>query len=342
MATKFDWNAPLYCNAYIAATIGAEAGIVYERLRWMVQDCKGKKTEFGTLHEDGRWWVDFTYAQLFEYVPIFKSVKALRDVMTKLEKVGLIESKSLPRAKWYTISDLDPTTLTKIVSEPCRKSSAYPDENRHDGVTEIVSDGDENRHPPYNKESESTPKQQSETTTESFSFSQPSTPTTEQKEIIPFILPEDDLMVQKLATLTGVNIEAENKLARQISVTLQGHIREIKRLDPTLKATDFDRYLEYYQLQAPSRPRPTASYMIVGWKGYKTWLNEQQPAAPDVAVGDFLPDTGLFVYALPVYWQQVAQGVEAGWVMDCMTEDGARCQFIKQPDGTFSRAAQAS
>lgn len=341
MATKFDFNAPLYCNAYIAAGISAEAGIVYERLRWMVQDCKGKKTEFGTVHDDGRRWVDFTYAQLYEYLPIFKSVKALRDVMAKLEKAGLIESKSLPRAKWYTISDLDPATLTKIVTVPCQNSSAYPDENRHPIMTKIVTHADENRHPPYNKESESTPKQQSETDTESFySSDQPQPVPVEEKEksILHFPVFEDEL-ISKLAYVLGYSLQGSPKLVKETKVTLAGIARELRTIDPAVKANDLARYLEYYHLQAPSRPRPAVRYVLKGWQGYKDWLGGQAPTYDDTEIGGTIQvgDEWVYVFALPKDWQAIENGVPSGWVLDCISDETRqRVHYTQQPDGTFA------
>lgn len=347
MAKKFDWNAPLYCNAYIAATIGAEAGIVYERLRWMVQDCKGKKTEFGMVHDDGRRWVDFTYAQLYEYLPIFRSVKALRDVMTKLEKAGLIVSKALPRAKWYTISDLDPTTLTKIVSPEtdenrqlsCRNSSGYADENRHDGVTKIVSDGDENRHPPYNKESESTPKQQPEADTESFSSSDLPPVVTEEKEKLQSSMPslesnisnlENEKLIRRFAQIVGKNSLVENTR----TAILQA-IETIRADGQAIETGDLDSYLEFYRLEKRTSYLPSIGFVVNGWPGYKDWLQKRL----EEIIGDTLPGTTDYLQLSRGDWQYI-HGLAGGDTFTCWDERGNETQYIKQPDGTFTRASK--
>lgn len=342
MAKKFDWNAPLYCNAYIAATIGAEAGIVYERLRWMVQDCKGKKTEFGMVHDDGRRWVDFTYAQLYEYLPIFRSVKALRDVMTKLEKAGLIVSKALPRAKWYTISDLDPTTLTKIVSPEtdenrqlsCRNSSGYADENRHDGVTKIVSDADENRHPPYNKESESTPKQQSETTTDSSSSDLPPVVIqhrpVEEEKLTPSAVESLDtevLLIQSLAKLCKVSVK---------DTKLPHIIRQIRETDPQVTPGDFRYFQAYYDVvrdkgvKGDKYTYPFPLYVLNGWVKFKAWWQEH---SEDSILGT-LPGCGESLHMPRWFWVSLDELPVGDGVLS--HRFGQQVFYAKQADGKFT------
>lgn len=172
---------------------------------------------------------------------------------------------------------------------------------------------------------------QTESADSFYSSDQPPAVAQEEKEIIQFPVSSGiDELILKLAHLTGVNVESNNPLARQIQVTLQGNIRDIKRIDPDVKATDFDRFPEYYQLQKPSRPRPTAGYVVVGWKAFKEWLQANQapePVAP-VFVEGTLPGVGK-VYAENYLWNSVAdmRFWESSWLFEAKDESGNEIQF---------------
>lgn len=277
MAKKFDWSAPLYCNPHIAVAVGAEAGIVYERLRWMIQDSKGKKTEFGTIRDDGRRWVDFTYAQLLEYLPIFKTTKSLRDVITKLEKTGLIDSESFIGGKWYTVSDLDPASLTKIVTPEPDKNRLGDDENRHSGLTKNDTPPDENCQPLIYKESETT----SETTSEAVADSSSPTPSApaavveEQEEISksPVVLSEIEVLEKAYRDLCGVWEGSSKAVRAQVKTNLALLLKDA----PHLSAADFEDFKAYYDAVTARKPhpiKPTPNFVTGGWQQFQAWQTQ--------------------------------------------------------------------
>lgn len=343
MTKKFDWNAPLYCNAYIAATIGAEAGIVYERLRWMIQDCVGKKTEFGTLREDGRRWVDFTYAQLIEWLPIFKSTKALRDTITRLEKSGLLESESIEgTTKWYTISNLDPATLTKIVrpdpdenrQTPCLISSDHPDENRQTTLTKNDTPPDENRQTLIYIDTESTPKQQSETTTDSSSSDLPPVVIqhrpVEEEKLTPSAVESLDtevLLIQSLAKLCKVSVK---------DTKLPHIIRQIRETDPQVTPGDFRYFQAYYDVvrdkgvKGDKYTYPFPLYVLNGWVKFKAWWQEH---SEDSILGT-LPGCGESLHMPRWFWVSLDELPVGDGVLS--HRFGQQVFYAKQADGRFT------
>ncbi len=288
MAKKFDWSAPLYCNAHIAVAVGAEAGIVYERLRWMIQDSKDKKKTFGTVRDDGRRWVDFSYAQLLEWLPIFKNTKALRDVITKLEKAGLIDSEVFGSGKWYTISDLDPATLTKFVTpEPDENRQGY-DKNRQPSLTKNDTPPDEIRHALIYKESESTSETPSEAIADSSSSATPPAPPPvaaaieeEKERVIPSVLSLDERNLEAFAKLVGVYSGSSARMKAELAGGLQTILKDY----PDIQPSSFQRFQEYHQEQNQNRhagPRyalPTIKYVVGGWGLFNGWWESHRNAS---------------------------------------------------------------
>lgn len=332
MAKKFDWNAPLYCNPHIAVAVGAEAGIVYERLRWMIQDSKGKKTAFGSIREDGRRWVDFTYAQLLEWLPIFKSTKALRDVITKLEKAGLIDSETFPSGKWYTLSNLDPATLTKIVTPETDEICQGDDENRQSRVTKNDTPSDENRQPLIYKESESTSESISEAASDSSSSPAAATPQTlavEEKESSTAsgpILEVDEGLIKAFAGLCKVPV-ADPKLPHLL--------HQIQMTDPQVAARDFRAFKMYYEAVRDPKLKdryetPAPLYVLNGWARFIEWWKSHQ----DGMVMGYLPGVDDSI-SLPRWsWVQVADWPVGEGVLTPRW-DGL-VFYAKQADGTFA------
>ncbi|MBZ0316180.1 MAG: hypothetical protein K8L91_07170 [Anaerolineae bacterium] len=333
MAKKFDWSAPLYCNPYIAVAVGAEAGIVYERLRWMIQDSKGKKTAFGSIRKDGRRWVDFTYAQLLEWLPIFKSTKALRDVITKLEKAGLIDSETFPSGKWYTVSNLDPATLTKIVTPETDEICQGDDENRQSRVTKNDTPPDENRQPLIYMESESTSESTSEAVADSFSSTAPpaTPPAIEEKEIVPDspVSGLDQRLLDVFAKLVGVY----GGSSEQTKAELAGGLRTILKDYPDAQPSHFRHFNEYHQEQNQNRktgPRyalPTINYVVGGWGQFMQWWESHRNASQ----WGFIPGTDHYLGMARWEWDELSD-MESG----AMIQIRGQWVYRKQADGAFT------
>lgn len=183
-----------------------------------------------------------------------------------------------------------------------------------------------------------------------FSFSSPlpvdpPQPIGEEKEVLKFPIPENDDFILALAEIMGAPLTGPASIVRDSRTTLRGYLRDLRLIDPEMTLDDLRRYPAYYALKkAPNMPFPSSRFLFQGWKNFKAWLIEQQPAADTIPVSGELPGVG-WIYALPAYWQQIENGTPAGWYLEGQDEHGQHAQFIKQPDGTFARVeavAQAS
>ncbi|MBL1137567.1 MAG: hypothetical protein D8M56_19840 [Chloroflexi bacterium] len=330
MAKKFDWSAPLYCNPHIAVAVGAEAGIVYERLRWMIQDSTSKKKEFGSIRKDGRRWVDFTYAQLYEYLPIFKSVKALRDVMSKLEKAGLIDSETFGSGKWYTISDLDPASLTKIVTETDEICQG-DDENRQSRLTKNDTPADENRHSPIDIDTESTSESDSEAVSDSFSSPTPPAVAGEEEEIKTStpVLNLEQRLLDAFAKLVGVYAGSPEKTKAKLA----GGLRVILAKFPDIQPSHFRRFNEYHREENLHRksgrlyPVPSIDYVVGGWGLFVGWW-ESRGEEPRY---EGIPGTENYLTMSMREWDELSD-MESG----AMIQIRGQWVYRKQADGTFA------
>lgn len=162
--------------------------------------------------------------------------------------------------------------------------------------------------------------------------SEPAAVEEKEKSIIPFPSLDIDPLVQKLADVVGVSLDISAPLARQMLVTLQGNIRDIQRIDPNVKPSDFADYLEYYQLQKPSRPRPTAGYVVMGWKGYKEWLSKLL----EQTIGRYLPGIDDWLEFSRADWLWI-DALKSGDCLSYTDKYGVEQDYIKQDDGTFIR-----
>lgn len=332
MAQNFDWTKPLYCQPRIAQVIGHDAGIVYERLKYMIKESGRKKQEFGCIHEDGRRWVDFSYAQLFEFMPIFKSVKALRDVIGKLEKAGFIESKPVYKggSKWYTITDLDPETLTQ--------DGTVEDDATGHGVRRAESGTMTPQVRDYDATGQGTLIYSNRIISESISESpdSSSSPPPDESPISPPIAKEKELeniipleidslvenpksdhdqCIQSFARLCGFNINTS--AAREITDKLGEGVADIRRTDKHLTARDFEYFRIYYDQLPPlpggkKRPLcPAIKFVVTGWRGYCDWYNLWS----EETEGRYLDGQG---YVQRPRWQWYE--IEAGTFSEAMRE----------------------
>ncbi len=89
----------------IADLVGLNAAILHERLKYMVEQNSHEKRKLF----DGRAWVDCTYDDWAEYVPVL-SVKQIRTAFSRLIDANLVETgrhskHNTDRKLWYTLSE---------------------------------------------------------------------------------------------------------------------------------------------------------------------------------------------------------------------------------------------
>lgn len=357
MSRDFDWTKPVYCHPRIAQIIGFDAGVAYERLRYMVRDSSKKKVEFGCIHEDGRRWVDFSYAQLFAVMPFFKSVKALRDVIGKLEKAGLIESKPLYKggSKWYTITDLDPETLTQDGTVETDATGQGVRRAESGTMTPQVRDYDatgQGTHIYSNRIiSESISESTDSSSSPSPSDSQNSVLLGEKEKVE--IIPDLEIENPPLETKTPkpMPVIGNQPMIQALSMTCYGHYNLSAKTITKLAGgaarllamgatpSDLRLFADYHTEQNAKRPPqdrhdyPTLDYVLDGWGKFIAWRDQRL----DVEVTKFIPGTDFQKTYTRREWLRLEELAIGGrYVVEKWCQDAwADIELIKQPDGTF-------
>lgn len=333
-----DYNKPLYCNVHVALAFNTDAGIVYERLKWLIQH-SAKEKQIGTEFE-GRWWVIFDYESLrVNYLPILKSAKALRDIIAKLEKHGLILSRQSRTGKWYAVGDVDPASLTSDVNlespetavqchPACRPASpCLPPEVTQ---TDVLSQ------PLIYKDLESTLETTAEATEETtFSSSStspvPDTPAVEEKETsasVP-VMDLDQRLLEAFAKLVGVY----GGSSVQMKAALAGGLCTILKAYPDAQPSHFRHFNEYHQEQNQNRktgPRyalPKIKYVVDGWGQFVQWWESHCNASQ----WGFIPGTDNYLGMERWEWDELSD-MESG----AMIQIRGQWVYRKQANGTFT------
>lgn len=134
MANILYTKRPIVVNPELAVRIGLNEAIVLQQLNYWL--CK---TSSGVEYNGARW-VYNSYSEWSEQIP-FISERTIQRVLIKLEKMGIVQSKMLNKArgdrtKFYTINN-DSEHLSSAENPSCQNGSTMTT-NRHDHSAKLA------------------------------------------------------------------------------------------------------------------------------------------------------------------------------------------------------------